>query len=150
VQYVLPIFGIHKWNTCTNIINTMFITSVFCLNGLYHNGQINSFCLNGLYSIVILCIKGFTCVVLVFACTTAGTLRVSITESLYLVRKHVRTTWNTDNFRQVIYTDINSTPGSKTRKPLFRACKYILSPCINKTVIQCCFWSIDQWYILGS
>ena len=46
---------------------------------------------------------------------------------------------NTDNFRQVyIYTDINSTPGSKTTKPLPRACKYILSPC-NKTLFNVVF-----------
>ena len=38
-----------------------------------------------------------------------------------------------------IYTDINSTPSSKTTKPFFRACKYILSPCINKTLFNVVF-----------
>ena len=35
-------------------------------------------------------------------------------------------------------TDKNSTPGSKTTKPLSRACKYILSPC-NKTLFNVVF-----------
>ena len=74
----------------------------FCLEcGLYHNGQINDiFCLNGLYHngyrmllfcpttmcrlfiVSLFCVtKGFTGVVVVFACTTCGILLVSITES---------------------------------------------------------------------
>ena len=82
---------------------TMGRSIVFALNGLYqyHNGQINDiFCLNGLYHngyrmllfcpttmgrlfiVSLFCVtKGFTGVVVVFACTTCGILLVSITES---------------------------------------------------------------------
>jgi hypothetical protein len=42
-------------------------------------------------------------------------------------------------------TDKNSTPGSKTTKPLSRVCKYILSPC-NKTLFNVVF---DQSIIAG-
>jgi hypothetical protein len=80
---------------------TMGKSIVFALNGLYQNGQINDiFCLNGLYYngyrmllfcpttmgrlfiVSLFCVtKGFTGVVVVFACTTCGILLVSITES---------------------------------------------------------------------
>ena len=82
---------------------TMGRSIVFALNGLYHNGQMqinDIFCLNGLYYngyrmllfcpttmgrlfiVSLFCVtKGFTGVVVVFACTTCGILLVSITES---------------------------------------------------------------------
>ena len=62
------------------------INDIFCLNGLYHNGyRMLLFCpttMGRLFIVSLFCVtKGFTGVVVVFACTTCGILLVSITES---------------------------------------------------------------------
>ena len=113
---------------------TMGRSIVFALNGLYHNGQINDiFCLNGLYH------NGYR--MLLFCPTTMG--RLLFSHALHVVyylcraqnhiscKKHVCIQLEILTSLGKLSTDKNSTPGSKTIKPSFRACKYILSRCNN-------------------
>ena len=101
---------------------TMGRSIVFALNGLYHNGQINDiFCLNGglyhngyrmllfcpttmgrLFIVSLFCVtKGFTGVVVVFACTTCGIYYLCRSQNHISCKKHVciQLDRNTDKFR---------------------------------------------------
>jgi hypothetical protein len=73
---VTPLYsGYRMLLFCPTTMGRLFIVSLFCVT------------------------KGFTGVVVVFACTTCGILLVSITESHILSETCSYTTWNTDKFR---------------------------------------------------
>jgi hypothetical protein len=118
---------------CPTTTGRLFILSLFCVS------------------------KGFTGVVVVFACTGYMRYITCVDDRItYLVRKHVRIQLETLTSLGKLSTDKNSTPGSKTTKPPFRACKYILSPCNksdNKTLfinvvfdqsISGIFWAVKS------